>query len=156
GRGGSAVVYAAFDRGRARYVALKVLDDAARDDEIAIARLEREARTGYAVQHPNVCRTYEHGRLDDGRPALTMELLRGETVRERLHRCRALPAEEAIEIAVQTLAGLDAAHRRGVIHRDVKPENVFLSVDLERPGDLRVKLLDFGVCRWLSSALDEQ
>ncbi|MFO0740996.1 MAG: serine/threonine-protein kinase [Labilithrix sp.] len=141
GRGGCGAVYQAVDRSTAAMVALKVLTD---PDPAAQARFEREARVMHSINHPNVCLAYDHGRLDDGRPFVMMELLRGRSLRELLVERRKLDGEIAIEIAAQLLSGLAEAHARGIIHRDVKPDNVFLVQDRER---VIVKLLDFGLCR---------
>jgi eukaryotic-like serine/threonine-protein kinase len=161
-RGGCAVVYEAVDRHSNERVALKVLPEGTMN-RIALARLAREARTALAINHPNVCRTLDCGLLEDGRPYVAMELLEGETLRDFLARRGRLDAEEAIEIAVQMLAGLEAAHDLGIVHRDVKPENVFLTWTNDRagreavtPGSVRVKLVDFGVCRRAADPLDQQ
>ena len=151
GRGGCATVYEAFDRLAMRHVALKVLDD---PDPIALKRLEREARSVRAISHPNVCPMLDQGRLDDGQAYVAMELLHGETLRSYLKERGQLEPDEAIEIAVQMLAGLEAAHALGVVHRDVKPENVFL--EWQDTGHVCVKLLDFGICRRVGDRLDEK
>src|SRR5687768_16673372 len=85
GRGGYAVVYEAYDRKSGRAVALKILAEDAMD-EVAVARLEREARAAIGINHPNVCLTLDHGRLSDQRPYVVMERLHGETLRSYLRR----------------------------------------------------------------------
>jgi len=158
GRGGNGIVCAAVDRQTGRHVALKVLPEGVMN-RVTLARLAREARTASMINHPNVCATLDRGLLDDGRPFVSMELLEGQTLRqymmEKEARGERLTAEEAIEIAVQMLAGLDAAHALGVVHRDIKPENVFI---VWRAGSHRplVKLMDFGICRRADHALDMQ
>ena len=154
GRGGNATVYEAADRKTGKRVAIKVLPDT-QHDHMAAARLGREARTGGAIRHPNVCATVDAGKLEDGRPFVAMELLRGESLRHVLVREGRVDAEQAVEIAVQVLAGLQAAHDIGVIHRDVKPENIFLCRDRDE-GRVTVKLLDFGACRSIDRTLDSQ
>ncbi len=144
GRGGCAVVYEAHDLKLGRLVALKLVKEGARDRQ-ANARLAREARAGAAIHHPNVCTISDTGQLEDGRPYLVMERLHGETLTQCLHRLRVLSPSDAIEIALQLLSALDATHALGVVHRDVKPDNVFL-VPRSGCGPL-VKLLDFGMCR---------
>ena len=144
GRGGCAVVYEAHDLKLGRLVALKMVKTNARDAQ-ANARLEREARAGAAIHHPNVCAISDAGYLEDRRPYLVMERLHGETLTHCLHRLRVLSPTDAIDIALQLLSALDAAHAIGVVHRDVKPDNVFL-VPRNGCGPL-VKLLDFGMCR---------
>jgi eukaryotic-like serine/threonine-protein kinase len=144
GRGGCAVVYEAHDLRLGRLVALKMVKHNARDVH-ANARLAREARAGAALHHPNVCGLSDAGYLDDGRPYIVMERLHGETLTHCLHRLRQLSPTDAIDIALQLLSALDAAHTIGIVHRDVKPDNVFL-VARSGCGPL-VKLLDFGMCR---------
>ncbi|MBX3231819.1 MAG: serine/threonine protein kinase [Labilithrix sp.] len=152
GRGGNATVYEALDRKTRRRVALKVLPET-HLDSITKARFSREARTAASIRHPNVCEVYESGFFDDGRPYVAMELLEGESLREVLIREGRLEEEEALEIGVQILAGLQAAHEAGVIHRDVKPENVFVT---RARGRVTVKVLDFGTCRRIDHSLDSQ
>ncbi len=144
GRGGCASVYDAVDSRLGRSVAIKIARPAAVDVSAA-ARLAREARAAAAVSHPNVCAVSDAGTLEDGRTFLVMERLHGETLTSCLMRTGSLGAEEAIDIALQLLSALDAAHRVGIVHRDVKPDNVFL---VPRSGCTpTVKLLDFGLCR---------
>ena len=144
GRGGCAVVYEAHDTRLSRLVALKMVKSTARDAQ-ANARLAREARAGAAIHHPNVCGLSDAGYLPDGRPYLVMERLIGETLTSCLRRTGNLSAEHAVDLALQLLSALDAAHQIGIVHRDVKPDNVFL---VPRAGCTPlVKLLDFGMCR---------
>jgi eukaryotic-like serine/threonine-protein kinase len=154
GQGGCGIVYEAVDRHMSRRrVALKVLP-AGVTNPVTLARLAREARTASTINHPNVCGTLDRGLLEDGRPYVAMELLEGETLRAYMTRRERLSEEEAIEIAVQMLAGLDAAHALGVVHRDIKPENVFI---VQQPnGRVLVKLMDFGICRRAAHPLDQQ
>jgi eukaryotic-like serine/threonine-protein kinase len=113
-------------------------------DDAAVARLTREAQVGASIHHPNVCAVTDAGWLDDGSPFLVMERLYGETLGAYVSRLGPLDAEVAIDIALQVLAGLSAAHAVGVVHRDVKPDNVFL---VHRHGcPPLAKLLDFGLC----------
>ena len=129
------VVYAAFDDRLERPIAVKTLRATGADGALR-ARLEREARIAARVNHPAVCQLYELGE-DDGEQFIAMELLEGESLGSRLSR-GALPVAEAIGIALGVLAGLEAAHRLGLVHRDVKPSNIFLTPH-------GAKLLDFGV-----------
>ncbi len=137
--GGFARIFQAEDVKLGRPVAVKLLDG---NDAEARHRLEREARITGSISHPNVCAVTDVATLPDGTPFLVMELLVGETLSERFVRGRVLPIPLALEIADQLLAGLDAAHALGVVHRDVKPSNIFLAET--SPGRFVVKLLDFG------------
>lgn len=143
-RGGVGAVYEAQDLVEDRLVAIKILQSGG-FDRAAGARFAREARVASAIHHPNVCTVTDSGMLDDGSPFLVMERLHGETLRSYVARAGRLDAEEAIELSVQMLSGLEAAHALGIVHRDMKPENVFL---VRPPGSLPlVKILDFGMCR---------
>lgn len=137
-------VYAARDEAEKRDVAVKVLSVEAAQDLEAIARFVREARLAERVVHDNVVRVIELGTTEAGTPFLVLERLVGETLEARLLRGQ-LPLVDAARVGVGILAGLEAIHAEQVIHRDVKPANVFLvdgSVD-------RVKLIDFGVAKLL-------
>jgi serine/threonine-protein kinase len=143
-RGGCGAVYEAIDLDHGQLVALKILTSGTMD-RAAAARFEREARVAGAIHHPNVCAVTDAGTLADGSPFLVMERLYGETLRSYFARMGRLDPDEAIELAVQMLSGLEAAHALGIVHRDMKPENVFI---VRREGSLPlVKLLDFGMCR---------
>lgn len=148
GRGGMATVYEARHLTLDKPVAIKVMQaGAAEGDEVAIARFYQEARNAGALGHPGICEVHDFGLLDDGRPYLVMERLVGRTLRMHLAEVGALSESEAIDIIAQVLGALAAAHEHGVVHRDVKPDNIFLAQHL---GGLRlVKLLDFGVAKAL-------
>jgi len=143
-RGGCGAVYEAIDLDHGQLVALKILTSGTMD-RAAAARFERESRVAGAIHHPNVCAVTDSGTLEDGSPFLVMERLYGETLRTYFARMGRLDPDQAIELAVQMLSGLEAAHALGIVHRDMKPENVFI---VHRKGSLPlVKLLDFGMCR---------
>ncbi|WP_437726540.1 serine/threonine-protein kinase [Sorangium sp. So ce861] len=146
GSGGVGHVYLADRTGRPQEaapsrVALKVLRAELRDDPLLVARFEREADAASRVRHPNVLRVEALERAGDA-PCFAMELLVGLDLADTLSFTRSLVAARAVRIAADLAAGLEAAHRAGVIHRDVKPENVFLVHAAD--GREIVKLLDFG------------
>lgn len=136
GRGGMGVVYLARDDRLGRDVALKLI--AGLNDEATVQRFWREARAAASVNHPNVCQVFEIEETPVG-ICLAMELLEGESLDTRLER-GALRPPEALQIALEMLAALGALHARGLVHRDVKPSNVFCTAH-------GVKLLDFGLAR---------
>lgn len=132
-------VYRARDTRLDREVALKMLSEAVVNDEDSLRRFERETRAVASLNHPNIVAIHDTGKHGDVPYAVT-ELLQGETLAERL-RAGAFAPLRAAEIACQIAEGLAAAHAMGVIHRDVKPENIFLT------HDNRAKILDFGIAR---------
>ncbi len=135
-----AEVYRARDTRLGRDVAIKVILEVLSADGPLRERFEREARLAASLSHPNVVALYDVG-FQDGKPYLVTELLRGETVRERLAR-GPIPLRNALEWAAQIAQGLGAAHERGIVHRDLKLENVFIT------RDGHVKLLDFGIAKF--------
>jgi serine/threonine protein kinase/Tol biopolymer transport system component len=139
GRGGMGEVYLAEHTGQNRFVALKVLPEHFLSHEQRIERFQQEARAVLALNHPNVVTVYDIGEAA-GVHFISTEFVEGQTLRERMARER-LTAGEAVEIASQVAGALAYAHDRGVIHRDVKPENIML-----RP-DGYVKVLDFGIAK---------
>ena len=139
GGGGMGVVYRARDRRLGRDVAVKVLrKTGAAGDEDLRRLFEREARATAQLVHPNIV-TLLHVGEHDKHPYLVLELLSGETLAARLARRGSLPVREALSVLDSVLAALAFAHERGMLHRDLKPNNVFIT------GDERVKVLDFGV-----------
>ncbi len=136
GEGGMGIVYLAHDEVLGRAVAVKTMSLSG--DESARARFRREARAAAAINHPNVCQIYEVGE-DGGELFIAMELLEGETLADRLKR-GALSVSETLPIGLGVLSALQALHTRGVVHRDLKPTNAFLTAH-------GVKLLDFGLAR---------
>jgi TolB-like protein/Flp pilus assembly protein TadD len=139
GSGGMGEVYQARDARLGRDVAIKVLPSAFSAHPDRLQRFAREARAAAALNHPNILAVYDIGIHDDS-PFIVSELLEGETLGARLAQ-GPLPASKAIDVARQVAAGLAAAHGKGIVHRDIKPGNLFLTTD----G--RVKILDFGLAR---------
>lgn len=144
GVGGIGAVYAAVHQFTGRHVALKLLDPSVASYEGYAARFLREARAAAEIGHPAICDVIDAGQEADGSLYLALELLEGRTL-EAAIEASDLRFDELIRVGVQLLEGLAAAHDRGIVHRDIKPDNVFLLWDAE--GELRVKLLDFGVAK---------
>ena len=153
GRGGMGAVFLARHlRLPGKQVAIKVLHGAeALSPEVAV-RFRREAEIASRLGHPNIVEVLDFDTLEDGTPFMVMEYLRGESLSRRLRRQKQLPLEEVFSISRQMGAALQAAHRAGVVHRDLKPGNVVL-VPTEAGGVLavRVKLLDFGISKLIDS-----
>src|SRR5215831_2477580 len=134
-----AEVYRARDARLGRSVALKVVNEALAQDPDLLQRFEQEARLAGSLNHPNLVAVYDVG-SHDGSPYFVTELLKGESLRERLSRGRP-SLETALDWGTQLAQGLAAAHANGIVHRDVKPDNVFVT------SDGQVKLLDFGIAK---------
>ncbi|GAA1752618.1 Stk1 family PASTA domain-containing Ser/Thr kinase [Kocuria aegyptia] len=140
-RGGTATVYRAVDTRLQRVVAVKLMHPHLAEDPTAADRFVREARAAARLSHPHVVSVLDQGHAPDGVPYLVMEHVAGSTLRDVLRRRGALPPGEALALLDPVLDGLAAAHRAGLVHRDVKPENVLIS------GTGRVTVADFGLTR---------
>jgi eukaryotic-like serine/threonine-protein kinase len=139
GAGGMGVVYEAEDIRLKRRVALKFLPDNLAHDPRALQRFKREANAASSLNHPSICTIYEVEE-QDGQPVIVMELLEGESLKQRI--CKGpVPADELLDLGIQTSDALTAAHAKGIIHRDIKPANIFMV------GADRVKILDFGLAK---------
>ncbi|MCB9599911.1 MAG: serine/threonine protein kinase [Sandaracinus sp.] len=143
GRGGMGEVWSAFDGTLRRRVALKVMRLDA--DDVALARFEREVHATTELTHPNTVRVLDFGTTEDGLTYYAMELLEGETLAKLIEREGALDPARATHFALQAARALAEAHARGIVHRDVKPENLFVTWAGEEPDFLKV--LDFGIAR---------
>src|SRR5215831_15629376 len=141
-----AEVYRARDTRLGRDVALKVVNETLAGDPELVRRFEQEARLAGSLCHPNLVAVYDVG-VQDGAAYFITELLQGEPLRQRLSRGR-IPLQTALDWGAHLAQGLAAAHARGIIHRDVKPENVFVT------SDGHVKLLDFGIAKLAEGARD--
>src|SRR5436305_12943911 len=144
-RGGMASVYLATDTRLDRPVAIKVMHPGYADDPDFIARFNREARAAAGLNSPDVVSVYDQG-SDDGHPFLVMEYVPGATLRTVLRERGRLSPAEALAVMDHVLAALAAAHATGLVHRDVKPENVLVT------PDGRVKVADFGLARAAAGA----
>jgi serine/threonine-protein kinase len=146
GSGGMSNVYRATDLILERTVAVKVLAEHLSDDERFVARFRREALAVAKLIHPNIVQVYDTG-VDDGRHYIVMEYVQGRSGAQILQKQGPLDAETTAEIGIQACSGLDYAHRRGIIHRDVKPGNLMVTGGPVGGGEMTVKLTDFGIAR---------
>ena len=145
GSGGMALVYLARDKVLERDVALKVLREHYADDEEFVERFRREAKNAASLNHPNVVQIYDQGRAEDGTYFMAMEYVPGGTLKEHIAKRGSLEPSEAAGIASQVAEALALAHGRGIVHRDIKPQNVLLTTSGE------AKVADFGIARAASA-----
>src|SRR6202795_5250465 len=146
GAGGMGEVYRARDTRLGRDLAIKVLSRKLSDSKLDVKRFEREAGSASALNHPNIVTIFETGQFDSTY-YIAMELVEGELLREML-RAAPIPLQAVIRIAAQIAEGLAKAHVAGVVHRDMKPENLMVS------RDGLVKILDFGLAKLVSTDTD--
>src|SRR5450755_2672553 len=125
GAGGMGDVYKAHDARLQRHVAVKVMQATGASGSAAAIRFQREARAASALSHPNICTIYDVGE-EAGHPFLVMELLHGQTLRERIGG-KPLDIPTVVALSIEVADALDAAHTQGIIHRDVKPANIFVT-----------------------------
>jgi serine/threonine-protein kinase len=151
GEGGMGAVYEATHVGLAKPVAVKVLRDKYLDHRSVAERLVREARLASAIRNQHIVDITDSGMTADGRTFVVMELLEGMSLAELLRREGPLPEARAIRIVQQVCDALGAAHKQGIVHRDVKPENVFLVTG----GDDFVKVVDFGISVTVQASREE-
>jgi len=146
GQGGMGEVYLADDSVLGRKVAIKVLPEDSVSDDQARRRLLREARAAATLDHPNICSIHEVGD-EDGSAFIVMQYVEGQTLSERL-REKPMSLKESLDIASQIASALEEAHSRGIVHRDIKPQNIIMT-----PRGL-VKVLDFGLAKILPVETD--
>jgi serine/threonine-protein kinase len=145
GAGGMSTVYRAFDQTLERMVAVKLMHREIASDSAQLERFRREARAVAQFSHPHIVGVIDAGE-DDGRPYIVFEYVEGETLKERIRRCGRLPVDESLAYAIEITRALGAAHARGIVHRDIKPQNVLI----DEEG--MAKVTDFGIAR----SLDEE
>ena len=152
GAGGMGEVFEAEHRALGHRVVVKVVREELSEREEMLDRVRVEAQSLARMRHPNLVMVTDLGRTRSGQPFIVMERLAGRSLHEELHARSTLPAAEAAEIGRQMLLGLSVAHEAGLVHRDIKPDNVFLcESDDGRP---RVKVLDFGVVKIAQAGRD--
>jgi eukaryotic-like serine/threonine-protein kinase len=152
GSGGMANVYLAEDEELGRRVAIKILNDRHASDDQFVERFRREAKNAAGLSHPNIVSIYDRGEAE-GTYYIAMEYLEGRSLKERIVADGPLPIEDAIEVTRQILRAIGFAHRRGIVHRDIKPHNVLLVQD--GGGEERFKVTDFGISRTTASQMTE-
>lgn len=140
GRGGMGVVYKAWEESLQRFVAIKMLGDQLVNDENLVARFLREARSVADLNHPNVVQVFAVD-THEGRPYFAMEFVEGESLKELIRTSRKIDPKRALTLVREVGTGLSAAHDKGVVHRDIKPDNIMLT----KHGG--VKVVDFGIAR---------
>jgi eukaryotic-like serine/threonine-protein kinase len=145
GAGGMSTVYRAFDTTLERTVAVKLMHREIAADSAQLERFRREARAVAQFSHPHIVGVIDAGE-DDGRPYIVFEYVEGETLKDRIRRCGRLQIDEALAYAIEIARALCAAHSRGIVHRDIKPQNVLI----DEEGS--AKVTDFGIAR----SLDEE
>ncbi|MFU8805517.1 MAG: serine/threonine-protein kinase [Bradymonadaceae bacterium] len=151
GFGGMGAVYEVIQRNMNRRIALKFIPS---HNPITAARFEREALTVSQLRHPNTVTVFDYGQTEDGFLYLTMEMLAGKTLSDLIKEESPMPPTRAIHIAAQVCRSLSEAHRMGIVHRDIKPDNIFL-IEVDGDPDV-VKVLDFGIAKVISGEDDVQ
>jgi serine/threonine protein kinase len=146
GEGGMGAVWSATHTGLGQAVAIKFINKEFVTSTDALRRFDAEAKAAAQLRSRHVIQVFDNGILEDGTPYIAMELLRGENLYARVHRAGPIPLPEAVEILAQCCRALGRAHAAGIVHRDIKPDNIFLAQSDEEP--LLVKILDFGIAKF--------
>lgn len=147
GRGKFGVVYRAHHNVLDRPVAVKVLHQEVKPTDTAYLRFKREAETASALLHPNIVKIYDFGCSENGFPFVVMDFIDGQLLSAAIKEAKHLPVERAVPIFIQICAGMSEAHEKGIIHRDLRPDNVFL---VEKAGQKDfVQIVDFGIAKKL-------
>jgi serine/threonine-protein kinase len=154
GEGGMGSVWAATHLGLGQAVAIKFVSKEFVRSAEAVRRFDAEARAAAQLRSRHVVQVFDTGTLEDGTPYIAMELLHGETLQTRVHRAGPIALREGVEILSQSCKALGRAHGAGIIHRDIKPDNIFLAQSTEDDGYV-VKVLDFGVAKIGSNPNDQ-
>ena len=144
GTGGMANVYKAVDRKLNREIAIKVLKDEYSSNKNFVSKFKAEAQAAAGLMHPNIVNVYDVGD-ENGLYYFVMELVDGITLKNYIEKKIRLSVKEAVSIAIQVSMGIEAAHNKGIIHRDIKPQNIIIS------RDGKVKVADFGIARAATS-----
>ncbi len=154
GEGATAEVWLALNIALDVKVAIKILRASLSTDPRLVSRVQREAKATAAIAHKNIVQVFDYGVTSWGSPFIVMELLKGETLADRLKSVGRLAPRDAAHILLRAMKGVTVAHAKGIIHRDLKPENVFLAI--EDNGAERPKVLDFGVSHILREGAEER
>ena len=148
GEGGMGSVWVADHLALKTQVAVKfVSPQLIKEDSSILSRFNREAALSAKIKSPHVVQTFDHGVMDDGCPYIVMELLEGESLMERIERDGLLGFEAARTVVAHTAKALSKAHKLNIVHRDIKPDNIFVTKPDEDDDEIFVKILDFGIAK---------
>jgi serine/threonine-protein kinase len=147
GEGGMGIVYRAEHVTLGSPAAVKVLLPQFTRDASTVERFFNEAKATSAIRHVSIVQIYDYGRLPNGQAYIAMELLRGEDLTSFIGRYRVVDPKVATQVALQMLSALEAAHLIGIVHRDIKPDNIYMVRDPSAAGAIRIKILDFGIAK---------
>jgi serine/threonine-protein kinase len=153
GEGGMGSVWSATHTGLGQAVAIKFISKEFVTSSEALRRFDAEAKAAAQLRSRHVVQVFDNGTLEDGTPYIAMELLRGESVYNRVHRGGPVPLKDSAEILLQCCKALGRAHQAGIVHRDIKPDNIFLAVSQDDEAPV-VKVLDFGIAKFAANPND--